>query len=279
MLRHQSDHEPIVIGLFSNAGDARRALDNLREHHFSSDEVQAAFRDHAPSPEGSGSDRWFGQLRQLYRGEDRREERAVAESTGFEAMLARLDLSEEDAGARNGEAIVAVNAGRRGEEARSLLEQCGARILRDRNVQGLTPAPATPEHAVTSTPFTPPNEAEPGHVQLFGEVLRVRKEKVNSGQVHVRKESVTHMETVQVPVTREQLVVENTDGSGRTDDRDTIRVPLTEERLHLEKDTVLREEYKVGKREVTQNQSVSDSVRRERLLVDDAETQIAEREK
>jgi stress response protein YsnF len=32
----------------------------------------------------------------------------------------------------------------------------------------------------------------------------------------------------------------------------------------------LREEYKVGKREVTQNESVSDNVRRERLLIDDA---------
>jgi stress response protein YsnF len=32
----------------------------------------------------------------------------------------------------------------------------------------------------------------------------------------------------------------------------------------------LREEYKVGKREVTQNEVVGDSVRRERLLIDDA---------
>ena len=103
--------------------------------------------------------------------------------------------------------------------------------------------------------FHRPTEADPGHIQLFGEVLRVRKEKVASGEVHVRKESVTHMETVQVPVTREHLVVEHSDENGRTAPEDSIRVPLSEERVHIDKDTVLREEYKVGKREVTQNES------------------------
>jgi uncharacterized protein (TIGR02271 family) len=277
MLRHQSDHEPIVIGLFSNAGEARRALNNLREHHFSNDEVHAAFRDPAPSPEESGSGRWFGQLRQLYHGEDRREDAVGWGSGDFEAMLAQLDLSREDSAVFS--AIVTVNAGGRNEWAQSLLEQCGARILRGRNLQGQATAPAAPEPAVTSDPFTPPREADPGHIQLFGEVLRVRKEKVSSGEIHVRKETVTHMETVEVPVTREDLVVEHTHASGRIDAEDTIRVPLSEERLHIDKETVLREEYKVGKREVTQNQSVSDSVRRERLLIDDAEAQSAEREK
>jgi uncharacterized protein (TIGR02271 family) len=279
MLRHQSDHEPIVIGLFSNAGDARRALNNLREHHFSNDEVHAAFRDPAPSPEESGSGRWFGQLRQLYRGEDRSEDAVGGGSGDFEAMLAQLNLSREDSAGSSGEAIVSVNAGGRNEAAQSLLEQCGARILRGRNLQGQATAPATPEPAVTSDPFTPPREADPGHIQLFGEVLRVRKEKVSSGEIHVRKETVTHMETVEVPVTRENLVVEHTHASGSTDAEDTIRVPLSEERLHIDKETVLREDYKVGKREVTQNQSVSDNVRRERLLIDDAEAQSAGREK
>jgi uncharacterized protein (TIGR02271 family) len=49
-----------------------------------------------------------------------------------------------------------------------------------------------------------------------------------------------------------------------------MRIPLSEERVHIAKETVLREEYKVGKREITQNESVSDTVRRERLLIDDS---------
>jgi uncharacterized protein (TIGR02271 family) len=98
----------------------------------------------------------------------------------------------------------------------------------------------------------------------------VRKEKVSTAGVQVRKESVTQMETVQVPVTREHLVVERGDGSGRAGAESAIRIPLSEERVHIDKDTVLREEYKVGKREITQDESVTDTVRRERLLVDDA---------
>jgi uncharacterized protein (TIGR02271 family) len=270
MLRHQSDHESIAIGLFQNPDDARRALDNLREHHFSSDQIHEAFRDATPAPVGSGSGQWFGQLRQLYHGENRSD--AVAGPTGYDAMLASLDVSREDAAVSKSAAIITVNAGSRYQEAQSLLQQCGANLPRSGLDQRQAPILDTPGPAVTSTPFTPPREADPGHIQLFGEVLNVRKEKVNSGEVHVRKESVTRMETVEVPVTREHLVVERTDGSGRIDAEGAIRVPLSEERLHIDKETVLREEYKVGKREVTQNQSVSDTVRRERLLVDDAET-------
>jgi uncharacterized protein (TIGR02271 family) len=190
-------------------------------------------------------------------------------------MLSKLELSSEDVlvlrrDLDHGGAIITVNAGARNPEARVLLEQYGARIVHGHSPMRLAATDPAPGPVVTSTPFTAPKEAEPGHVQLFGEVLRVRKEKVASGEVHVRKESVTHMETVQVPVTREHLVVEHSGENGRTDSENSIRVPLSEERVHIDKDTVLREEYKVGKREVTQNESISDRVRRERLLIDDA---------
>jgi uncharacterized protein (TIGR02271 family) len=281
MLRHQSHNEPIVIGLFSDASDARRALSSLREHQFSNNEVNAAFRNAAPSPAGSESGQWFGQLRHIY--QQRSDDTAGAGPTDFEAMLARLDLSRRDAAVLDrdlrDEAIITVDAGDRKREAQALLEQSGARILSGRNEQWQSPAAAVREPTVSSAPFTPPREASPGHIQLFGEELRIRKEKVSSGEVHVHKEAVTQMETVQVPVTREHLVVEHTDGHGRIDDEASIRVPLSEERVHIDKETVLREEYKVGKREVTQRQPVSDNVRRERLLIDHAEAQGGERDK
>jgi uncharacterized protein (TIGR02271 family) len=268
MLRSHTDPEPIVIGLFPYASDARRALLVLREHQFPPDEVSAAFRE--PGTSGTDNHHWFGQLRQLYHGgksDDR--------PTQFDAMLGQLDLSPEDTAIldrdlKSGGAIVTVKARKRNHEARALLEGRGARIVHARNSQ-LTPA--KPSAVVASTPFTAPQPAEPGHIQLFGEVLRVRKEKVSSGDVNVRKESVTHMETVQVPVTREHLVVEHVDQNGRVDgntEKNSIRVPLSEERVHVDKDVVLREEYKVGKREVTQNESVTDRVRRERLLIENA---------
>jgi uncharacterized protein (TIGR02271 family) len=286
MPRSHTDLEAVVIGLFPRASDARRALNVLREHHFSADEAVAAFRDPSPAPVETrsmpvrGNGNWFGQLRQIYHGDDGIENTqpgaaTQAASAEFDAMLSQLDLSSQDAlvlkrDLDRGAAIITVTAGGRNPEGRALLEQYGARITHGHNPGGRAITATEPGAVVTSTPFTPPQQAEPGHIQLFGEVLRVRKEKVDSGEVHVRKESVTRMETVQVPVTREQLVVERSDESGRTAPENSIRVPLSEERVHIDKDTVLREEYKVGKREVMQNESVSDRVRRERLLIDDA---------
>jgi uncharacterized protein (TIGR02271 family) len=290
MLRTHTDVEPVVIGLFPDASDARRAMNALREHHFSAQEVAAAFREPVPArvegAEGSlpprGSGQWFGQLRQLYHGDDRVEDARrgsfaevapQAAPTEYESMLDQLDLTQQDVQILDrGGAIVTVKAGPRAQEARTLMEERGARIVHARDPETPAAAAPAPEPVVSSAPFTTPQQADPDHIQLFGEVLRVRKEKVNAGEVHVRKESVTHMETVQVPVTREHLVVEHSGESGRTDAENAIRVPLSEERVHIDKDTVLREEYKVGKREVTQNESVSDSVRKERLLIEDAKT-------
>jgi uncharacterized protein (TIGR02271 family) len=291
------DDERVVIGLFTYASGARRAVHALHAHNFTSDQIVAAFRaqaglevepGRAPVPM-RGSGKWFGQLREIYRGDDGEANRGGFEETGpesttagFEVMLAGIDLSPQDAlilerDLERGAAIVTVRAGTRNQEARALLEQRGARIMQGRrdpepvtaieSVESIEPKAATIVH---STPFHSPAEAAPNHIQLFGEVLRVRKEKVSNGDVQVRKESVTNMETVQVPVTREHLVVEHTDGHGRADAEHAIRVPLSEERVHIDKDTVLREEYKVGKREVTQNESVTDTVRRERLLIDEA---------
>jgi uncharacterized protein (TIGR02271 family) len=289
--RARFGEEPVVIGLFTYASDARRALHALHEHHFAAEQLAAAFREPAaaraeaeqPSLPAHDSGKWFGHLRQIYRGDEGATRRGDddsdpvvdANAVGFEAMLAQIDLSEEDAQMFNrdldrGAAIVTVRAGARNSEAQALLEHRGARIVRNQQSNPIVALEPAAPIVIESTPFASPQKASPDHIQLFGEVLRVRKEKVSSGDVQVRKEAVTHMETVQVPVTREHLVIEHTDGKGSVDAEQTVRIPLSEERVHVDKDTVLREEYKVGKREITQNESVNDTVRRERLLIDEA---------
>ena len=110
-------------------------------------------------------------------------------------------------------------------------------------------------------------------IQLRGEMLRTHKERVQRGEVRLRKEVITENETVQVPVTREELVVERTAGSGQPVSgeigRDQeIRVPLSEERVRVEKQPVVNEEVRVGKRQVQTRQQVSDKVRHEELRID-----------
>jgi uncharacterized protein (TIGR02271 family) len=115
-------------------------------------------------------------------------------------------------------------------------------------------------------------------VQLFGEVLRVHKERINRGEVRLRKDVVTENQTIEVPVTREELVLERVAVSGDTPAPSAnigggqeIRIPLSEEKVRLEKEPVLREEVSVGKREVQDVARVSGDVRREELRVDDPE--------
>jgi uncharacterized protein (TIGR02271 family) len=113
------------------------------------------------------------------------------------------------------------------------------------------------------------------NIQLLGEVLRVHKERIDRGEVVVRKDIITENQTVQVPVSREELVVErrdvapNTPAQGNVGDNREIRVPLTEETAAVDKGTVVREEVAVGKKPVQDVRDLSGEVRREELVVDD----------
>ncbi len=116
-------------------------------------------------------------------------------------------------------------------------------------------------------------------LQLLGEILRVHKERVNRGEVRVRKEVITEQQTVQVPVTREELVVERVPvegqrgATGTIGENSEIRIPLTEERASAEKQTVVREEYAVGKRASERVEQVGGEVRHEELDVEDTTRQ------
>jgi uncharacterized protein (TIGR02271 family) len=112
-------------------------------------------------------------------------------------------------------------------------------------------------------------------VQLFGEVLRVHKERISRGEVRVRKDVITENQTIEVPVTREELVLERVAVSGNTPAPSAnigrsqeIRVPLSEDKVRLEKQPVLREEINVGKRDVQDVATLSGDVRHEELRVD-----------
>src|SRR5947208_15842521 len=81
-------------------------------------------------------------------------------------------------------------------------------------------------------------------------MLRTYKERVQRGEVRLRKEVVTESQSIQVPVTREELVIERTPGSGQVTGEigrdEEIRVPLSEERVRVEKQPVVNEEVRVG---------------------------------
>lgn len=111
------------------------------------------------------------------------------------------------------------------------------------------------------------------NIQLLGEVLRVHKEKIDRGEVTVRKNVVTETKTIEVPVRREELVIEQRAPAGDARSGGTpgqqIRIPLSEETASIDKRTVVREDVTVGKKPVQEIQDMSGEVRHEELVVDD----------
>jgi stress response protein YsnF len=60
-----------------------------------------------------------------------------------------------------------------------------------------------------------PEATDAQNIQLYGEVLRVQKDRVSRGEVRLRKEVTTTTQTVEVPVIREELVLERAPVSGQ----------------------------------------------------------------
>ena len=111
-------------------------------------------------------------------------------------------------------------------------------------------------------------------IPLREEELRVRKRVAQAGAVEIGKEVVTEEKSIEVPVSREEVVIERQPVDRRPTDRpigvgDVIEVPVREEHVRAEKRPVVYEELGVGKRPVQQTEQVSGTVRRE---VADVET-------
>ena len=123
------------------------------------------------------------------------------------------------------------------------------------------------------TPVARSDEGEE-RLQLREEELTARKHAVESGEVKLSKDVVAERQTLEVPVTREEVTIERHSVEPRPSDRpisetgQTIRVPVHEEQVTAEKQAVVYEEVEVGKRAVQQTEHVSDTVRREEAVVD-----------
>lgn len=115
------------------------------------------------------------------------------------------------------------------------------------------------------------------------ERLNVGKEQVETGRARLRKHVVTEKQQVEVPVQREELVVERESidpnspearrGGGIDADRGDVEetVTLREERPVVDKETVATEKVNVGKRVVEDKETVGGEVRKEQIDIDGAE--------
>jgi uncharacterized protein (TIGR02271 family) len=119
-------------------------------------------------------------------------------------------------------------------------------------------------------------------VPIREEELRATKEHGEAGRVHIHKDVVEEPQNINVPVTREEVRVERVPvegaasagnlGADAFQEKD-IDVPVMGEQVNVEKQARVGEELHLHKREVTENQRYSDTVRRERVNVDGLDQQ------
>jgi len=118
-------------------------------------------------------------------------------------------------------------------------------------------------------------EQSDSRIELREEELAARKESVETGRVSVGTEIVEDQQTLEVPVTHDELIVERHPVDRRPSDEpigagaeDVVRVPLHKDQVSVDKQAVVYEEVSVGKRAVEETQSVSGTVRKEVVDVD-----------
>jgi uncharacterized protein (TIGR02271 family) len=192
-----------------------------------------------------------------------------AAAGGLIGALIGLGIPEEEARTyakeiRAGRTIITVRSSRP-EEAREVLRRHGA--------SGIEGDEATTQATATNSTGATANANTAERVEVREEELRARKQPVKKGEVRVRKEVKTEQQTLAVPVSREEVVVERRPADRRATSDDLregqdIRIPVREEQVSVEKVPVVKEEITVGKRRVQDTRQVSGTVRKERAKVE-----------
>lgn len=201
---------------------------------------------------------------------------AGAAAAGIVGALIGLGVPEDEARYyesefKAGRTIVTVKSDTRYDEAVAVLRKFGAYDISNRQESRTAYA----ESCATGTPTTR-NDATAGKkVQLREEELRVQKQPVQTGEVRVRKEVHTEHKTIDVPVEREEVVIERhpVSGGSRASASDIkageeIRIPVREDQVRVSKEAVVKEEVNVGKRKVHDTETVGGNIRKEEVKVE-----------
>lgn len=229
-----------VVGVFQDTPQAQQAMDNLMSAGFSKDQIR-----YSVSKGGSG----------------------------ITNSLENLGLPEQEATFYNGEfeagrTVVVVNTSDRLQEASEILTRDGGYDYTSQS--GQTTGFANTASSGQAADY---NTEAAQKVQLREEQLNVNKQAVQTGQVSIRKEVITEQQSIDVPITREEVVIERRPASGQASDTpigdgETYRIPVREEQVTVDKQPVVREEVSLGKRQVQDTQRVSDTVRHEEARIE-----------
>ncbi len=214
---------------------------------------------------------------------------AGAAAAGLAGTLIGLGIPKDDAEyyeeqVRGGRTIVTVRANGRYAEALAILRQFDGHEIPTRR-HGPVDRPTTTEaidrtyaHDVAANrsnmdSSTTTRTHDGGHVvQAREEELHVRKEP-KVGEVLVKKEVHTEHRTINVPVQKEEVVIERrpvkgeTAATGDIGSDEELRIPVRDEDIHVEKQPVVKEEIVVGKRPTQHNEQVDADLKKEEIKI------------
>lgn len=200
---------------------------------------------------------------------------------------------------RRSDGAVVVHVGEQEQhvaEVEGILAAYGAREVGGSTAAASTPAAAaqTASQPVGPEPRPGPEQrvrAESGaRVELREERLEATTRPVQTGEITIRKEVVTQTRRVEVPVRREELVVERrpierrpiaaaepaadpliqqlVDRLRHMREGEELRIPIVQEEVVVQTRPVVVEEITLGKRVIQETQTFSETVRREEAHIE-----------
>jgi len=230
---------PTVMSVFQDDTQAQQAMNDLQSAGFRADQIRYSVR---------------------------------KSGTGIVQSLENLGLPEQEATFYNsefeaGHTVVMVNTSDRQQDAYDILSRNNGYDFSTRGGQ-------TGDYASTANTGTPQTATEgEQRMKLREEQLNVQKQPVETGEARLRKDVVSEQQSVDVPVTHEEVYIERRPGSGQPSDTpigegETYRVPVREEQVSASKQTVETGEVAMGKRQYQDTKRVTDTVQREEAHVE-----------
>jgi len=304
----ETTKQAAVVGVFDSQSDAQRAVQELKRMGFRDDEIGVAHKKDSTDPGETESGESYastGALAGVATGAGvgalwgigiaagmlpaigpviaggtlaaiLASAATGAAAAGIVGALVGMGISEDEAKdyeseLHSGRTVVTVK-GSRANEARMVLDRFNGFDMQRRN-ESKTAAACSTGTATSAERGKTAQSGDKQKIQLREEELHVTKHPVQVGEVQVRKEVHTEQRTIQVPVKREEIVVERhtatgQGGSGEIGRNEEIRIPVREEQVQVNKEAVVKEEVTVGKQQVESTKEVADTVRKEDVRIE-----------
>ncbi len=244
------------VGVFDEEASADNAVSALEQAGFSPNQIY--YSGHQAAHGG-----FLAGLKSIFTGEDTATSTVTDDLAAF--GLSQKEVSYYENQYQEGRTVVAVQTSGKEQEAASILRSHGAHTY------------STQSGAVQAdrTATVGDDAVAQRKIRLREEQLQVEKQQVQTGEVGLHKEIVSERKTINVPVTHEEVYVEHRSiAPGEIEDAtpigqdEAIRVPVSKEQVNVNKNTVVTGEVAIGKRVVQETQQVSDTVKREKLNVE-----------